>query len=101
MVELLTNIEMANIIFLAIQQYKGNENHIVTDIVRLTVKQILKKDIKIDDIQDVCDTVLECFDLYNAFIQEKNMNLPLINDESYDMIVNVLNNLIGEMINGD
>ena len=99
--ELLTDVEMANIVFLAIQQHKNNENRIVTDIVGLTVRQILKKDIQITDVQDVCDTVLECFDLYNSFIKERNISLPLINDEAYNMIVDVLNNILGEMINGD
>ena len=100
MVELLTDAEMANIVFLAIQQYKGNENRIATNIVGSVIKQILKKEVHIDDTQDICDIVFDCFDLYNAFVKEKNIQAPLIDDSSYDLIVDILNNIVGEMING-
>lgn len=98
---LLTDVEMANIVFIAIQNYKNNENKIVTDIISLSLKKINQKEVYIKDMQDVCDTLMECFDLYNAFVKEKNMNLPLIQESSYDMVVVLLNNAIGEMINGD
>ena len=101
MAELLTDVEKANIIFIAIQQYKNDENRIATDIVSLVVNTILKKKIHIDDTQDLCDIVLDCFDLYNSFVQEKNIQTPLIDDASYDLIVNILNNIVGEMVNGD
>ena len=84
---LLTDVEMANIVF--------------TDIISLSLKKINQKEVYIKDMQDVCDTLMECFDLYNAFVKEKNMNLPLIQESSYDMVVVLLNNAIGEMINGD
>lgn len=97
MVELLTDVDMANIIFLTIQKHNGS-NTIATDIVDLVVQKMIAKKDSIDSTQDICDTILECFDLYNAFINEKNMDLPCINDESYDLVVDVLNNIIGEMI---
>lgn len=97
MVELLTDVDMANIIFLAIQKHSGS-NTIATDIIDLVVQKMITKKDSIDSTQDICDTILECFDLYNAFINEKNMDLPYINDESYDLVVDVLNNIIGEMI---
>lgn len=96
---LLDDVEMANIIFLTIQQHKVGENKIVTDLIKTSLKKIQKKDIQ--DTQDICDTVIECFDFYNDFVKEKNMNLPLIQESSYDMIVTLLNNIIGEMINAD
>lgn len=101
MTELLTDVEIGNIVFLAIQQNKGNENKVATNIVGLVVKQILKKQIAIESTQDICDIVFDCFDLYNSFINEKNIDSPLIDDGSYDLIVDVLNNIVGEMINGD
>ena len=96
---LLDDVEMANIIFLTIQQHKAGENKIVTDLIKTSLKKVQEKDIQ--DTQDICDTVIECFDFYNDFVNEKNMNLPLIQESSYDMIVALLNNIIGEMINAD
>lgn len=98
---LLDETEMANIVFLAIQKHKSNENKIVTDIICLSLDKITKKQNNIEDMQDLCDALMECFDLYNAFITEKNMNLPPIQEGSYDMVVALLNNVIGEMINGN
>lgn len=101
MAEVLTDVEIGNIVFLAIQQHKGNENKVATNIVELVVKQILKKQIAIESTQDICDMIFDCFDLYNAFVNEKNIDAPLIDDESYDLIVDVLNSIVGEMINGN
>lgn len=101
MSELLSDVEMANVVFLAIQHHKSNENKIATDIVDLAIKQILKKKIQVDDTQDICDVVFDCFDLYNSFVNEKNIQAPLIDDTSYDLIVSILNNIVGEMINGN
>lgn len=98
---LLDDVEMVNIVFLTLQQYRDTENKITTTIVNLIIKEILKKEKTIESTQDICDTILECFDMYNDFIQEKNMDFPLIDDASYDLIVNVLNSIVGEMINGD
>ena len=98
---LLTSTEMANIIFLAIQQHKTNENKIVTDIIKFSLEKINQKTNEIKDMQNVCDTLMECFDLYNAFVKEKHMNLPLISESSYNMVVILLNNVIGEMRSGN
>ena len=96
---LLTDAEMMNIIFLAIQQYSKAKNTIGSDIIRMCLDKIRQKDVK--DTQDICDTVLECFDLYNAFVKEKNMDLPLMHEDFYDMIVMLINSIIiGEMSNG-
>ncbi len=98
---LLTDTEMANIIFLVIQQHKNNENKIVTNIVKFALEKINQKTENIKDMQSVCDTLMECFDLYNAFVKEKRMDLPLIRENSYDMVVMLLNNVIGEMNSGN
>ena len=92
---LLSSTEMANIIFLVIQQHKNNENKIVTNIIKLALEKINQKIENIKDMQSVCDTLMECFDLYNAFVKEKHMDLPLISENSYDMVVMLLNNVIG------
>lgn len=98
---LLNDTEIANIVFLVIQQYKANENKIVTNIVKFALDKINQKTDEIKDMQNVCDTLMECFDLYNSFVKEKHMDLPVINENSYNMVVMLLNNVIGEISNGN
>lgn len=45
--------------------------------------------------EDICDSVLACFDYYNDYIKEKNMQLKQITKSEYDMTVLMLNAAIG------
>lgn len=47
--------------------------------------------------QDIYDVIVDCFDLYNSFITEKNMDLPLIPNGAYDLVLAYLNNLLEEL----
>ena len=44
---LLDDVEMANIIFLTIQQHKAGENKIVTDLIKISLKKVQEKDGKL------------------------------------------------------
>lgn len=93
----LTENDMYNIIFQTIQQRPGENT--ATTLMRNTCNAIVEKNSGLIDTQEICDDVLNCFDYYNDFIKEKNMNLPIIGETYYNMVVVVLNALIGEILN--
>lgn len=41
--------------------------------------------------EDICDSVLGCFDYYNDYIKERNVNMQPITKNEYDMTVLMLN----------
>ena len=86
-----------NIIFQTIQQKPGEKTAMV--LMRNTCDMIVKKNQGEIDTQEICDDVLKCMDYYNDFINEKKMNLPIIGETYYNMVVVVLNALIGEILN--
>ena len=45
--------------------------------------------------EDICDSVLGCFDYYNDYVKEKNMQLKQITKSEYDMTILMLNAAIG------
>ena len=89
--------DMYNIIFKTIQQKPGEKTAIT--LIRNTFDVIVKKNKDVIDTQEICDDVLNCFDYYNSFVKEKRMNLPIIGDTYYNMVVIVINALVGEMLN--
>lgn len=93
----LTENDMFNIVFTTIQQKPGEETALI--LMRNTCQAITDKVQGGIDTQEICDDVLNCFDYYNDFVNEKNMNLPIIGETYYNMVVIVLNALIGEIIN--
>lgn len=44
--------------------------------------------------QDIYDEIVECFNFYNIFVTEKKMDLPIIPDEAYELVLAYLNNLV-------
>ena len=88
-----------NIIFQTIQQKPGDKTAMV--LMSNVCNMIIKKNQDVIDTQEICDDVLQSFDYYNNFINEKNMNLPIIGETYYNMVVVVLNALIGEMLNDE
>lgn len=93
----LTENDMYNIIFQTIQQKPKDKTAMV--LMRNACDMIVKKNKGLIDTQEICDDMLNCFDYYNDFIKEKNMNLPVIGETYYNMVVVVLNALIGEILN--
>ena len=89
--------DMYNIIFKTIQQKPGE--HTATTLMRNTCQAITDKVEGGIDTQEICDDVLNCFDYYNDFIKEKKLNLPIMGETYYNMVVVVLNALIGEILN--
>lgn len=49
------------------------------------------------DTQQIYDEIVDCFNLYNDFVREKEMDLPLIAAEAYDLVRAYLNDLLGEL----
>lgn len=89
--------DMYNIVFQTIQQKPGDKTAMV--LMKNSCNMITKKNQGIIDTQEICDDVLCCFDYYNDFINEKKLNLPIIGETYYNMVVVVLNALIGEILN--
>ena len=89
--------DIYNIVFDTIQQKPGE--HTATTLMRNACQAITDKVEGGIDTQEICDDVLHCFDYYNDFVKEKKMNLPIIGETYYNMVVVVLNALIGEILN--
>ena len=93
----LTEDDMFNIVFATIQQKPGEKTAL--ELMRNTCQAITDKAQGGIDTQEICDDVLNCFDYYNDFVNDKKMNLPVIGETYYNMVVVVLNALIGEILN--
>lgn len=89
--------DMYNIIFKTIQQKPGELTAMT--LMRNACQAITDKVEGNIDTQEICDDVLNCFDYYNDFIKEKNMNLPVVGETYYNMVVVVINALVGEILN--
>ena len=92
--------EETNIVFKAIRGYKPKQNSIFnllsTNIYMGIMDKLNKDNIHINT-QDIYDTFSECFDHYNAFIKQKDMDLPILEQEHYDMLVSIINNIVNEV----
>ena len=89
--------DMYNIIFKTIQQKPGELTAMT--LMRNACQAITDKVEGGIDTQEICDDVLNCFDYYNDFIKEKKMNLPIVGETYYNMVVVVINALVGEILN--
>lgn len=94
---LLTLNEHLTIILSAIRDYKPNENDIAILIVEKVCNQISKTVDTQIDTQDIYDEVAECFDFYNDFIKERNVDLKEIDDGFYELVKEYLNIIVGEI----
>ena len=93
----LTKNDMRNIVFATINEKPGEQTAMT--LMRKCCGKIAEKAIGPIDTQEICDDVLECMDYYNDFVNEKNMNLPIIGENYYNLVVVVLNALMGEILN--
>lgn len=98
---ILSTLEETNIVFLAIRSYKPEQNSIFnllsTNIYQGIMQKLNKEDIHIST-QDIYDTFSECFDHYNAFVKQKQMDLPILTQEHYDMLASIINDIVDELI---
>lgn len=93
---LLTDEEHFTIILSAIRDYQPGENDIAILIVEKISKQIINSVDEQFSTQDIYDEVEECFDFYNAFIKEKNVDLKPIEEGFYELVKEYLNMIVGE-----
>lgn len=96
---LLTDIDKSNIIFTAIRDYKQGESDFFILITLAVFNTISNKKSQLDviDTQILYEEISDCFDFFNAFIKEKNMELPEIPSEHYDITMYMINDVIDDI----
>ena len=93
---LLSDNEHLTIILSAIRDYKPGENDIAILIVEKVSQQIIDLVDKQFNTQDIYNEVEECFDFYNAFIKERNVDLKPIEEGFYELVKEYLNMVVKE-----
>lgn len=93
----LTEDDIFNIVFYTIQQKPGEKT--ATTLMRNVCQGIVDKNKGMIDTQEILDDVINCFNYYNDFVEEKKMNLPIIGETYYSMAEITLNAAIGEILN--
>lgn len=94
---ILTDEEEFAIILASIRDYRQGENDIAILIVEKVCTQIFHSVDEQISTQDVYDEILECFEYYNTFVKEKNIDLQLIDDGIYDLVEFYLNEIVKEI----
>ena len=94
---ILSTSDEINITFKSIRSYSSGNDSIFTilcfNIFEEIEKKLTKEGIHITT-QDIYDTFIECFDDYNAFISEKNINMPPLQEDYYDVLVSIINDAV-------
>lgn len=93
---LLTEEEHFTIVLSAIRDYIPGENDIAILIVEKVSNQIITSVDKQFSTQDIYDEVAECFNFYNDFIREKNVDLKVIDEGFYELVKQYLNMIVEE-----
>ena len=93
---LLSDEEHLTIILSAIRDYTPGETDIAILIVEKVSNQLSGLVSQQFSTQDIYDEVVECFDFYNDFIKEKNIDLKFINDDVYELVLMYLNMIVEE-----
>lgn len=93
---LLTPNEHLTIILSSIRDYKPGENDIPILIVEKISKQLIESVDNQITTQDIYDEVEECFNFYNDFIEDKNVDLQKIDDGFYELVKTYLNMIVEE-----
>lgn len=93
---LLSDEEHFTIILSAIRDYTPGETDIAILIVEKVSNQLSGLVNQQFSTQDIYDEVVECFDFYNDFIKEKNIDLKFINDDVYELVLMYLNMIVEE-----
>lgn len=93
---LLSEEEHFTIVLSAIRDYTPGENDIAILIVEKVSNQIINSVSDEFSTQDVYNEVAECFDFYNDFVKEKNIDLKIIEDGFYELVSQYLNIIVEE-----
>ena len=93
---LLSDEEHFTIILSAIRDYTPGETDIAILIVEKVSNQLSGLVNQQFSTQDIYDEVVECFDFYNDFIKEKKIDLKLIDDDIYELVLVYLNMIVEE-----
>ena len=93
---MLTANEHLTIILSAIRDYQPGENDIPILIVEKVCNQIPNSVDNQISTQDIYNEVEECFNFYNDFIKEKNVNLKTIEEGYYELVKEYLNIIVEE-----
>ena len=92
----LSDEEHFTIILSAIRDYIPGETDIAILIVEKVSNQLSGLVNQQFSTQDIYDEVVECFDFYNDFIKEKKIDLKLIDDDIYELVLVYLNMIVEE-----
>ena len=93
---MLTANEHLTIILSAIRDYQPGENDIPILIVEKVCNQIPNSVDNQISTQDIYNEVEECYNFYNDFIKEKNVNLKVIEEGYYELVKEYLNIIVEE-----
>lgn len=93
---MLTANEHLTIILSAIRDYQTGENDIPILIVEKVCNQIPNSVDNQISTQDIYNEVEECYNFYNDFIKEKNVNLKVIEEGYYELVKEYLNIIVEE-----
>lgn len=93
---LLSDEEHFTIILSAIRDYTPGENDIGILIVEKVSTQLRTLVDKQFSTQDIYDEVAECFDFYNDFVKEKQIDLKIIEEGMYELVMEYLNLIVEE-----
>ena len=93
---LLSDEEHFAIILSAIRDYQEGVNDIPILIVEKVSAQIINCVKDSFSTQDIYDEIEECFNFFNDFIKEKDINLKPIDSGFFDLVVAYLNTVIEE-----
>ena len=93
---LLSDNERLVIILSAIRDYIPGENDIAILIVEKVSKQIIDSVDTQFTTQDIYDEVEECYNYYNDFIREKQIDLKIIEEGYYELVKSYLNIIVEE-----
>jgi len=94
---LLSDEKQFDILLSTIYDYQEGVNDIPILMVQKICQQLIQSIDKPTDTQEIYDTVVDCFDFYNDFIKEKNVDLQPIEDGFYDLVELYINDIIKEM----
>lgn len=96
---LLSDEEKFSIVLASIRDYNEGENDIPILIVEKISKQLIDSINNQIDTQDILDEVIECYNFYNDFIEQKNVNLKIIPPEWYELSEIYMNQVVEEVKN--
>ena len=96
---LLSDEEKFSIVLASIRDYNEGENDIPILIVEKISKQLIDSINNQIDTQEILDEVIECYNFYNDFIEQKNINLKTIPEEWCDLVELYLNEIVEDIKN--